>query len=56
MRQHTSDCRQRRAAVEQLVSHENLNRKEGERMGKEDEGIHLPYTVMFFLVIFILFR
>lgn len=31
MRRHTSDCRHRIAAVEQMVSHENLNRKDQRR-------------------------
>ena len=35
MRQHTSDCRQRRTAVEQFVSHKkNLSRKEDEKRPK----------------------
>lgn len=38
LRQHMSDFRQRRTAVEQLVSHENPNRKEDERMGKYSGG------------------
>lgn len=38
LRQHTSDCRQRRTAVEQLVSQENPNRKKDERRGKYGGG------------------
>lgn len=35
LRRHTSDCRQRRTAVEQLVSHENPQQKGGLREERE---------------------
>lgn len=42
-RRHTSDCRQRRTAVEQVVSHENPQQKGGLR--EEESAEEKEFTV-----------